>query len=135
MRTYEELIRIADFEERLKYAYIGGGVGVDTFGFNRYLNQYLYNNTPEWKRIRRDVILRDDGNDLAFEDRPIVRGIIVHHLEPITVEDIRDRSPKVLNMNNLVCVSLETHNFIHYGAMEKRIPHTERYPGDQCPWR
>lgn len=134
MRTYAELIQIADFEERLKYAYIGGGVGEETFGCHRYLNQKLYT-SPEWESVRRKIILRDDGNDLAFKDRPIFRGIIIHHLEPITIEDIINRADKVFDPNNLICVSDETHRFIHYGIPEERIPHRDRFPGDTCPWR
>ena len=134
MRTYNELSRITDFEERLKYAYIGGGVGDMTFGPHRHLNQVLYT-CPEWGSIRNKVILRDDGNDLGFEGRPIIRGIIVHHLEPITVEDVLNRADKVFDLDNLVCVSLQTHNFIHYGIQENRIPYKERTPNDQCPWK
>lgn len=134
MRTYAELCQIIDFEERLKYAYIGGGVGNFTFGPHRHLNQVLYTSC-DWDSIRRKVILRDDGCDLGFKDRPIFKGIIVHHLEPITIEDIYNRDPKVFDLNNLICVSHETHNFIHYGIIQNRIPHKERTPNDQCPWK
>lgn len=134
MRTYSELIRIPSFEERLKYAYIGGGVTELTFGCHRYLNQKFYE-SKEWESIRRRVILRDDGGDLGIKDRPIFKGIIIHHLEPITIDDIINMTDKVIDPDNLICVSFETHNFIHYGIVENRIPHKERTPNDQCPWK
>lgn len=134
MRTYSELVQIPSFEERLKYAYIGGGVAELTFGCHRYLNQRFYE-SKEWESIRRRVILRDDGEDLGCKDRPIFKGIIIHHLEPITIDDIINMTDKVTNPDNLICVSFETHNFIHYGIVENRIPHKDRTPNDQCPWK
>lgn len=134
MRTYNDISQIIDFEERLKYAYIGGGVSDATFGGHRWLNQALYT-SPDWNKVRRQVILRDDGCDLGCKDRPIFKGIIIHHLEPITMDDILNREEKVFDLNNLICVSHETHNFIHYGIVENRIPHMERAPNDQCPWK
>ena len=134
MRTYSELVQIPSFEERLKYAYIGGGVAEQTFGCHRYLNQRFYE-SKEWEGIRRRVILRDDGGDLGCKDRPIFKGIIIHHLEPITIDDIINMTDKVTNPDNLICVSFETHNFIHYGIVENRIPHKDRTPNDQCPWK
>lgn len=134
MRSYHELIQIPDFEERLKYAYIGGGIGDITFGCHRYLNQKFYG-SKEWEGIRRRVILRDDGGDLGCKDRPIFKGIIIHHLEPITIDDIINMNDNVINPDNLICVSFETHNFIHYGITENRIPHKDRTPNDQCPWK
>lgn len=134
MRTYSELIRIPSFEERMKYAYIGGGVGTETFGFDRWVNQRLYS-CPEWKKLRRDIILRDDGCDLGSKDRPIFVRIFIHHLEPITKEDIINRADKVFDPENLICVSFETHNFIHYGITDNSLKHQDRFPNDQCPWR
>ena len=134
MRTYKDISQIIDFEERLKYAYIGGGIGNLTFGSHRWLNQRLYS-SPEWQKLRREIILRDNGNDLACEGRPIFRGILIHHLEPVTIEDIFNRADKVFDPDNLICVSHETHNFIHYGIVENRIPHKDRTPNDQCPWK
>ena len=134
MRTYAELKQIILFEDRLQYVYIGGGVGAETFGFDRWINQRLYT-CPEWRKLRDDIILRDNGCDLGSQDRPIFRGIIIHHLEPITRDDIINKADKVFDPNNLICVSFETHNFIHYGIVENRIPHKERYPNDQCPWK
>lgn len=134
MRTYSELVQIPSFEERLKYAYIGGGVAEFTFGCHRYLNQRFYE-SKEWEGIRRRVILRDDGGDLGCKDRPIFKGIIIHHLEPITIDDIINMTDKVTNPDNLICVSFETHNLIHYGIVENRIPHKDRTPNDQCPWK
>lgn len=134
MRTYAELKQIILFEDRLQYAYIGGGVGAETFGFDRWINQRLYT-CPEWRKLRNEIILRDNGCDLGSQDRPIFKGIIIHHLEPITRDDIINKEDKVFDPNNLICVSFETHNFIHYGIAENRIPHKERYPNDQCPWK
>lgn len=134
MRTFTELSQIIDFEDRLKYAYIGGGIGNDTFGYNRWVNQRLYV-CDEWRKLRDKIILRDNGCDLGIQDRPIFKGILIHHLEPITVDDILNRADKVFDPDNLICVSHETHNYIHYGLPENRILHKERTPNDQCPWK
>ena len=138
MRTYEELIEIPTYEERYKYLKLDSVVGVDTFGSRRYLNQLLYA-SKEWKRIRRDVIARDLGRDLAHEDYEIHNGvkIIVHHMNPISIEDM-EKNPEILfDPNYLICVSLETHNALHYGdesVLEKETI-VERRPGDTTPWR
>ena len=140
MRTYSELIRMATFEERLRYLLIGGFVGRDTFGFDRYLNQMFYKD-PAWKKIRREVILRDSFNgrdcyDLACKDRPIAGFIYVHHIEPITKDDVLEHSDTLLNPDNLVCCSKATHDMIHYGSEERaREPlFAERRPGDTNLW-
>lgn len=134
--TYQDLISYPTYLERVQYLQCNGIVGHDTFGYDRYLNQQLYN-CYDWKYIRRQVIIRDNGKDLGCEDRDIVGKIIVHHLNPITVEDVINRNPCVLDMDNLICVSHETHNLIHYGIDTNDISmHVlERTPGDTIPWR
>lgn len=136
MRTYSELITIPTFEERFRYLKLEGHVGEETFGFDRYLNQYFYN-TPEWKKVRREVILRDNGNDLAFEDRPIGGTVYIHHMNPIRRDDIVHRSDSILDPENLVCVSRTTHNAIHYGdeGLLLQSKPTIRTPNDTCPWK
>lgn len=136
MKTYSELILLPTFEERFEYLKLDSVVGWETFGAERYLNQTLYS-SPEWKRARRDVIARDEGCDLAHPDRPIRTKIYIHHIEPITREDVLNRSPKLFDLDNLVCVSFNTHNAIHYGTANLLIPTkpVERKPNDQCPWR
>lgn len=136
IRTYDELIRIPTFEERFKYLKLSGAVGRETFGADRYLNQALYS-SPEWKAFRNRIVIRDNGCDMAMEDRGIFGLIIIHHLNPITAEDIVNRSPALFDPNNTVCVSLSTHNAIHYGDASLLIPTspTERTPNDTCPWK
>lgn len=137
MRTkrYSDLIGIPNFIDRFNYLQMSGVVGDMTFGGRRYLNQRLYR-SDEWKRIRRDVIIRDDGCDLACLDYPIYGQILVHHIEPLTPEDILERSRKVFDMDNLICVSFDTHNALHFGdsSLLPRV-FTERQPNDTCPWR
>lgn len=135
IRTYSDLIKLPTFEERYLYLKLDGVVGEDTFGFARYLNQAFYR-SPEWRKIRRDVIIRDNGCDMALEDEPIVGRIYVHHLNPITPEDLENRSPKLFDMENLVSVSYNTHQAITYGidSLVHR-QNIERAPNDTCPWR
>lgn len=135
MKMYKELIDIPNFLDRFQYLKVSGRVGDRTFGGSRYLNQQLYR-SPEWKRVRRDVILRDNGCDLAHPDHPIDGQVYIHHIEPITVEDIAERRSKVFDADNLVCVSFQTHNAIHYGD-ESLLPkeYVERRKNDTCPWR
>ena len=136
MKSYSKLIKLPTFEERFDYLKLSNGVGIETFGAERYLNQTIYW-SAEWKRVRRDVIIRDNGCDLGIEDRPIQKGVFVHHINPITVEDIIKRSKKVFDMNNLITVSFDTHQAIHYGNKDQLIPSMpiERKPNDQCPWK
>lgn len=114
IKSYKELIKIPNFLDRYEYLKIGGFIGEETFGFDRYINQVLYRSS-EWKRIRRNVIIRDNGNDLGIEGRPIGEHIIIHHINPLTKEMIKDRDPSIFDMNNLISCSLRTHNAIHYG--------------------
>lgn len=135
-RNYKGLIRLKTFIERYDYLRIGGVVGESTFGFERYLNQVLYT-SPEWRRFRRDVIVRDNGCDMAMPGREILGDrIIIHHIIPLTVKDVEDRSPAIFDMNNVVCVSFNTHQAIHYGD-ETLLPEEfkERTPNDTCPWK
>lgn len=136
MKTYTECISLPTFEERFEYLKLSGGVGMETFGSSRYLNQIFYG-TPEWKKIRRDVIARDEGCDLAHQDRPINTKIYIHHINPITVDDILNRKESLFDLENLISVSFNTHNAIHYGDKSLLIPSspTERKPFDQAPWR
>ena len=135
IRTYSELITIPTFEERFEYLQLKGSVGKDTFGYDRYLNQVLYR-SPEWKRLRNQIIIRDCGCDLACEGYDINSKVLIHHLNPITVEDVLTRSRKVFDPDNLVCVSHSTHNAIHYGDMDLLVTGPIiRTKNDTCPWR
>lgn len=135
IRTYSELITLPTFEERFRYLQLGGKVGEDTFGHDRYLNQMFYT-SDEWRRIRRDVIVRDNGCDLGIQDREIHGSIIIHHMNPITIEDIINRSEFLLNPEYLISTVKNTHDAIHFS--DERILITdpiERRPNDTCPWK
>ena len=135
IRTYSELITIPTFEERFEYLQLKGSVGKDTFGYDRYLNQVLYR-SPEWKRLRNQIIIRDCGCDLACDGYDIYGKVLIHHLNPITVEDVLARSRKVFDPGNLVCVSHSTHNAIHYGDVDLLATGPIiRTKNDTCPWR
>ena len=135
MRTYQELVSYDTFLERFNYLKLSGNVGDETFGCKRWLNQIFYK-TPEWRSFRDRVIRRDNGCDLGIEGREIFGPIIIHHLNPITIEDIVNRDPKVFDMNNAISTMLSTHNAIHYGN-ENGITQdpVERTANDTCPWR
>lgn len=134
-KRYSELITIPTYKERFKYLQLKGAVGNDTFGYDRYLNQILYN-SPEWKRLRNQIIIRDNGSDLGCEGYEIYGRILIHHMNPITVEDIVSRDPIVFDPENLICVSHNTHNAIHYGDENLLImAPVERTKNDTCPWR
>ncbi len=134
IRTYSELIRFSTFEERFEYLKLSGEVGVETFGVDRYLNQIFYR-SKEWKKIRRDIIIRDDGCDLGMEGHDIFGKIYIHHMNPISVEDVINRSPDIFDPEFLICVSLNTHNAIHYSdeSILPKLP-VERKPGDTKLW-
>ena len=134
-RTYRELSKLLTFEERYRYLRLSGGVGKETFGFDRYLNQRFYS-SAEWKRVRDVVIIRDNGCDLGIADRIIGGKILIHHMNPVSREDILSRNADLLNPNYLVCVSHTTHNAIHYGDESLLIVMPpERKPNDTCPWK
>lgn len=135
IKTYSELIRLPTFEERFRYLKLGGRVGEDTFGFDRWLNQRFYKD-PAWLRVRDEVIIRDNGCDLAIPDREIPTRILVHHMNPITKRDILDRSEFLLNPEYLICTIKRTHDAIHYGDESILIPETlDRKLNDTCPWK
>lgn len=135
IKTYTELSKIPTFEGRLEYLRQRTRVGELRFGHARYLNQEFYT-SPEWKRVRRKVIARDNGCDMGLKDYPIFGRIIVHHIEEIKIEDIENGSDKLFDMNNLICVSNETHQAITYGSSPKQIDiWHERTPNDLTPWR
>lgn len=135
IRTYSELIRLPTFEERFRYLKLDGRVGEETFGFDRYLNQSFYT-SKEWRSVRNKVIVRDNGCDLGMADREIAGKILIHHMNPITVDDIVKRSDFLLNPEYLICTYKNTHDAIHYGD-ENILFKTpvERRPNDTCPWR
>ena len=137
IRTYSELIALPTFEERYEYLRLGGKVGEETFGFDRYLNQMFYK-TDEWRKIRDYVILRDRGCDLGIEDREIAEGvrIFVHHMNPVAVEDIIHRSEFLLDPEYLITTIKNTHDAIHYGDSSLLITAPiQRSKNDMCPWR
>ena len=138
IRTYSELITLPTFEERYEYLKLDGKVGVDTFGFDRYLNQILYKSN-EWQDIRDEVILRDCGCDLAMPDREIPDNvrIFVHHMNPILTNDILSQSKYLLNPEYLITTIKITHDAIHYGDGSKLLETAPvvRKPYDTCPWR
>jgi hypothetical protein len=135
-KSYSELISIKSYYDRYKYLKMDGAVGVETFGFERYLNQTFYK-SEEWKKVRRQVIIRDNGCDMADDTHPINERIIIHHINPITERDILERNPDIYNPEYLVCVSHRTHNAIHYGdeSYILNIEIIERKPNDTCPWK
>lgn len=135
MKTYTELSQIESFEDRFNYVKMPGRVGEETFKYDRIFNQRFYTSV-EWKGIRNEVIMRDNGCDLAHPDYPIGGKIIIHHLNPITLKDIEDISENLINPEYLVCVSHITHNAIHYSD-QNLLPKqgVERKPFDTCPWR
>lgn len=135
IRRYSELIRIPTFEERFEYLRLDGQVGADTFGSDRYLNQIFYK-SPEWKKIRDEIIIRDQCCDLAMPGYDIHGPVLIHHLNPITKEDILSRTDLLLNPEYLVCTIQSTHNAIHYGDVNLLITNpVERKPNDTCPWK
>ena len=134
-KCYSELILLPTFEERYEYLKLSGQVGFETFGPERYLNQILYR-SPEWRHVRREVIIRDEGCDLAHPEFEIFDKILIHHINPITIDDVKNRDPKIFDMENLITVSHNTHNAIHYGSADLLpVLPPERYPGDTCPWK
>ena len=135
IKTYSELSKLTTFEERYRYLRLGGRVGEETFGFDRWINQMFYKD-PEWLKIRDEVIIRDNGCDLGIEGREIYSRIIVHHMNPITKADILDRSELLLNPEYLICTVKNTHDAIHYGDENLLITlPMERNVNDTCPWR
>lgn len=134
VRRYSELRRLETFEERFDYLRLGGEVGVSTFGFDRYINQDFYR-SQEWRSARRDVIVRDNGCDLGIPGREIHTGILVHHINPMTVDDVVHGEDWIINPEFLITTCHDTHNAIHYGdASQLRKEWTPREPGDTRLW-
>lgn len=134
-RTYSELSKLNTFKERFEYLKLDGLVGKDTFGWDRYLNQVFYK-SPEWKSVRDKVIVRDCGQDLGVEGYDIFGKIIIHHMNPMNLEDIAKRNPDIFNPEYLICVSHSTHNAIHYGDENQLMTGPiERTANDTCPWK
>lgn len=135
IRTYSELITLPTFEERFRYLQLSGSVGKETFGFDRCLNQNFYRSAA-WKRIRDQVIVRDNGCDLGIEDRMIYGKILIHHMNPISDKDILNLTDILLNPEYLICVGHITHNAIHYGDENLLIKDpVARFKNDTCPWK
>lgn len=135
IRTYSELILLPTFVERYRYLRIAGRVGKETFGYDRYLNQILYT-SDEWRRFRNIIIDRDNGNDLACDGFKIHSRFLVHHINPITVEDVLNRDPKIFDPENVILTTHNTHQAIHYGdegllLLEPIV----RSRNDTCPWK
>ena len=135
IKSYSEMCSFSTFIERFNYLKLNGKVGIETFGFDRYLNQVLYC-SQEWKRFRRQVIIRDNGCIFGLDGYNINGRLIVHHINPITLEHIEQRDPMIFSMENVVCVTHNVHEAIHYGD-EYLIPTDPiiRKPNDTCPWK
>lgn len=135
IKSYSEMCSFSTFIERFNYLKLNGKVGIETFGFDRYLNQVLYC-SQEWKRFRRQVIIRDNGCIFGLDGYNINGRLIVHHINPITLEQIEQRDPMIFSMENVVCVTHNIHEAIHYGD-ESLIPTDPiiRKPNDTCPWK
>lgn len=133
-RSYSELSKLESYEDRYEYLKIGDKVGEETFGYDRYLNQTLYT-SPEWKNFRHKIIVRDNGNDMGVDGYPIGNKVYIHHLNPITKQDILERNPCLFDEENVVCVCKRTHDAIHFGSQEliKKNP-VVRSPGDTKLW-
>lgn len=134
IRTYSELVKLPAYQDRLKYLQLSSRVGDETFGFDRYLNQSFYK-SREWRHCRDQIITRDLGCDLALYGYEIHGIIYIHHMNPITVNDILDVSDFLLNPEFLVCVSHSTHNLIHFGDIHQPDIFVSRKPNDTCPWK
>lgn len=135
MKSYTELLFFQTFKERFDYLVLHQEFGIETFGHARYLNQEFYK-SKEWKNVRRQVILRDEANDLGIQNYPIYGSIRIHHMNPISIEDFQNENFKLItDPEYLISTSLDTHNAIHYGTEKNlKIPLIERKKGDSCPW-
>lgn len=132
-RTYSELSRLSTFDERFDYLRLGGLVGADTFGFDRWLNQEFYR-SRQWRNAREEVILRDNGCDLGIPGHEIHSELLVHHINPMTVRDIENFERWIIDPEYLITTCRRTHNAIHYGADNPSRPFVERRPGDTKLW-
>lgn len=136
IRTYSELIQLPTFRQRFEYLKLSGSVGKATFGYDRYLNQRFYT-SKEWKDLRNEIIVRDNGCDLGLEDFEIRGRILIHHMNPIVDDDIVNVSDYLMNPEYLICVSHDVHNAIHYGNDDilRAKEYVPRRPNDTCPWK
>jgi len=138
IKTYSHLITLRSFEERFEYCKLASQVGIETFGSSRYINQDFYR-SKIWKDFRRYIIVRDNGYDLAHRDHPLADDevIYVHHLNPLTIEQIMDDIDRAIDEENAISVSFETHQAIHYGSSEylRTTSFAERRPFDTVPWK
>lgn len=137
IRSYSELSKLKTFEERFDYLKLNGNVGIETFGFDRIFNQKFYT-SQEWRSLRHKIILRDNGCDLGIEGREIYgkRNLFIHHMNPVLLEDVRDRTDILLDPEYLITVSFQTHNAIHYGDSSLLVKDPiERSKNDTCPWK
>lgn len=134
-KTYSELITFSTFEERFRYLKCNGNVGDETFGFKRWINQEFYQ-SQRWRKFRDEIIIRDEGCDLGVLGYRIYGPVTIHHLNPITYEDILELRSCVFDPENVICTGMKTHNAIHYGDEDLLIlPPVERSRNDTCPWR
>lgn len=135
IKTYSELIKMESFEERFRYLKLNGKVGVETFGYDRVFNQRFYT-SREWQNVRNFVIVRDNGCDLGVDGYELHGGILIHHLNPIMLDDIRNATEFLMNPEYLITTCLRTHNAIHYGDESLLIgTPVERRKNDTCPWK
>lgn len=135
IKCYSELMLLPTFQARYQYLRLNGEVGKKTFGFDRYMNQFFYR-SPEWRRVRDFVITRDEGCDLGIPGREIFGRIVIHHMNPIRPEDIRNRSDLLLDPEYLITTIHDTHLAIHYGDEHLLFQEpVERRPNDTCPWK
>lgn len=137
IKRYSEVIKLPTAEERFHYLKLGSSIGESTFGFDRYLNQTFYT-SREWRKFRSDMILRDNGCDMALPDRDIPKGarLILHHINPLTLEDVEEQGEALFDPENVICVSDRTHNAIHFGDISLLVfDPIVRRPNDTCPWK
>ena len=129
------MLQLKTFNERMEYLYLGDKLCHETFGKYRYLNQQFYT-SPEWRHLRNGIILRDKACDLGIDGLEIRKHkIMIHHINPITIDDLINRSPKLFDPNNLITMSQDTHNYIHYGTNQSEFQIVERFLNDTCPWK
>lgn len=133
-KRYSELLLLPSYNDRLRYLCFEAQVGDRTFGEYRYFNQAFYASV-EWRRIRNEVIFRDNGCDLGIPELPIRGKIMIHHLNPVTLDDICHGADCLIDPENLICCSMDTHNKIHFGIFPPEIEYHERSPNDMCPWK
>ena len=135
-KCYSDLIKFKTFEERFKYLEMGGHIGIESFGYDRYLNQAFYK-SPDWRKLRNQIILRDGGMDLGVDGYPLNGRVIIHHINPISVDDVLEFNPDIFNPEYLISCSHQTHNALHYGNEDylNRFKIIERRPNDTIPWR